>query len=444
MTDPASLAPRLTRPTDWTAKAMQARIARRYAAERRFRLMGLAALVIAAAFLLFLLSSIISKGWTGFLTTEIRLTVTFDPDVIGVTAADLTGPDASINLERADTGLVAAIALEKLFPQVSDGEARERLDGLLSASASAAVNRLLRADPTLIGKRITLWLPASSDVDQWRKGRIDASADENTRPLSDDQIGWAKALAERGLLRATFNTGFLTGADSTDAEVAAVWGAAKGSFLTLIITLLISFPIGVLAAVYLEEFAPRNRLTDFIEVNINNLAAVPSIIFGLLGLAVFLNSFHMPRSAPLVGGLTLALMTLPVVVIAARSALKAVPPSIKDAALAMGASKMQTIFHHLLPLALPGILTGSIIGMARALGETAPLLMIGMRAFIVDAPHGFTDPATVLPVQIFLWSDEVDAGFVEKTSAAIIVLLIFLLMMNGLAIYLRNKFERRW
>ena len=237
---------------------------------------------------------------------------------------------------------------------------------------------------------------------------------------------------------------FLTGTDSTDAERAGVWGALKGSFLTIIVTMALAFPVGVLAALYLEEFAPRNRWTDLIEVSINNLAAVPSIIFGLLGLAVFLNFMHLPRSAPLVGGLTLALMTMPVIVIAGRNAVQSVPPSIRDAALGVGASKMQVVFHHVLPLALPGVLTGTIIGMARALGETAPLLMIGMRAFIVSPPQGITDPASVLPVQIFLWSDEVDSAFVEKTSAAIIVLLLFMLAMNGLAIFLRNKFERRW
>jgi phosphate transport system permease protein len=237
---------------------------------------------------------------------------------------------------------------------------------------------------------------------------------------------------------------FLSGSDSTEAARAGVWGALKGSLLTIIVTMALAFPVGVLSAVYLEEFAPRNRWTDLIEVSINNLAAVPSIIFGLLGLAAFLNFMHLPRSAPLVGGLTLALMTMPVIVIAGRNAIKSVPPSIRDAALGVGASRMQVVFHHVLPLAVPGILTGTIIGMARALGETAPLLMIGMRAFITRPPGGITDPASVLPVQIFLWSDEVDRGFVEKTSAAIIVLLVFMLLMNGLAIYLRNRFERRW
>jgi phosphate transport system permease protein len=237
---------------------------------------------------------------------------------------------------------------------------------------------------------------------------------------------------------------FLSGSDSTSATSAGVWGAVKGSLLTMLVTLALSFPLGVLAAIYLEEFAPRNRWIDWVEVSINNLAAVPSIIFGLLGLAVFINVMHLPRSSPLVGGMTLALMTMPVIVISGRNAIKAVPPSIRDAALAVGASPVQTVFHHVLPLALPGILTGTIIGMARALGETAPLLMIGMRAFVATPPGGITDPSSVLPMQIFLWSDEIDRAFVQNTSAAIIVLLVFLLAMNGLAIYLRNKFETRW
>lgn len=238
---------------------------------------------------------------------------------------------------------------------------------------------------------------------------------------------------------------FLTGSDSTDASVAGVWGAAKGSILTMGVTLALSFPLGVLAAVYLEEFAPKGqRWVEWVEVSINNLAAVPSIIFGLLGLAVFINFMHLPRSSPLVGGMTLALMTMPVIVISGRNAIKAVPPSIRDAALAVGASPVQAVFHHVLPLALPGILTGTIIGMARALGETAPLLMIGMRAFVVTPPGGITDPASVMPMQIFLWSDEIDQAFVQNTSAAIIVLLVLLMAMNGLAIYLRNKFETRW
>jgi phosphate transport system permease protein len=299
-------------PTDWAGAAMQKRIRRRYAAERRFRWLGLAAVLVSAGFLAFLLVTMLGNGIGGF--------------------------------------------------------------------------------------------------------------------LRDGGVDW----------------NFLTGADATDPARVGIWGAFKGSLLTMIVTLALAFPVGVLSAVYLEEYAPRNRWTDMIEVSINNLAAVPSIIFGLLGLAIFLNVMHLPRSAPLVGGLTLALMTMPVIVIAGRNAIKSVPPSIRDAALGIGASRIQVVLHHVLPLALPGILTGTIIGMARALGETAPLLMIGMRAFVATPPSGFSDPSSVLPVQIFLWSDEVSRGFVEKTSAAIIVLLVFLLAMNGIAIYLRNRFEKRW
>ena len=288
-------------------------------------------------------------------------------------------------------------------------------------------------DPSLLERRAELWLPVASPV------ATAVKADGN--PQMEQLVASIEA---KGGFQRRLNRDFLSASDATDPSAVGIWGALKGSFLTILVTIALAFPIGVLSAVYLEEFAPRNRWTDLIEVSINNLAAVPSIIFGLLGLAVFLNFMHLPRSAPLVGGLTLALMTMPVIVIAGRNAIKSVPPSIRDAALGVGASKMQVVFHHVLPLALPGILTGTIIGMARALGETAPLLMIGMRAFIATPPGSITDPASVLPVQIFLWSDEVDRGFVEKTSAAIIVLLIFMLLMNGLAIYLRNRFERRW
>jgi phosphate transport system permease protein len=304
---------------------------------------------------------------------------------------------------------------------------------MFSDAASGTLADAIVAHPDILSGQATLWLPVASSIDIAAKSKGDLAAER-----------MVSALAQRHALKRSFNTQFLTASDSTDPSAVGVWGALKGTFLTIVVTMLLAFPIGVLSAVYLEEFAPRNRWTDAIEVSINNLAAVPSIIFGLLGLAVFLNIMNLPRSAPLVGGMTLALMTMPVIVIAGRNAIKTVPPSIRDAALGVGASKMQVTFHHVLPLALPGIMTGTIIGMARALGETAPLLMIGMRAFIAAPPGGITDPATVLPVQIFLWSDEVDRGFVEKTSTAIIVLLAFMLLMNGLAIYLRNRFERRW
>ena len=267
---------------------------------------------------------------------------------------------------------------------------------------------------------------------------------EAERRMKDNTVTWVNALAGEGRVKKKFNTIFFTAGDSREPEQAGIGGAVAGSFFTLLVTLALAFPIGVAAALYLEEFAPKNRWTDLIEVNINNLAAVPSIVFGLLGLAVFINFFGLPRSAPLVGGLVLTLMTLPTIIIASRAALKSVPPSIREAALGVGASKMQAMFHHILPLAMPGMLTGTIIGMAQALGETAPLLMIGMVAFIVDIPSGPLDPAAVLPVQIFLWADSPERAFVEKTSAAIIVLLGFLIAMNALAVILRKRFERRW
>jgi phosphate transport system permease protein len=314
----------------------------------------------------------------------------------------------------------------------------------VSSGARDELRAAVTVDPALIGATHTFWLPADDEVDLYRKGRNSRDVVEGDRNLSDAQLAWIDELAASGRVRTTFATRFLTSGDSRDAERAGIWGAVVGSFLTLVVTLTLVFPLGVSAAVYLEEFAPRNRVTDLIEVNINNLAAVPSIVFGLLGLAVFLGFFDLPRSAPLVGGLTLALMTLPTVIITARVAIQAVPPSIREAARGLGASPLQVVMHHVLPLAMPGILTGTIIGMARALGETAPLLMIGMVAFVVDVPHGIRDAATALPVQIFLWADSPERAFVEKTSGAILVLLGFLVAMNGTAIWLRRRFEKRW
>jgi len=303
---------------------------------------------------------------------------------------------------------------------------------------------MVLADPGLIGREARVWVKSSADIDSFVKGQIPRDVPETERRIKDNQIAWLDALSADGAIERRFHTTFFTSADSREPEQAGIWGAVVGTFFTLLICLVLSFPLGVMAAVYLEEFAPRNRWTDLIEININNLAAVPSIIFGLLGLAVLLNLFGMPRSVPLVGGIVLALMTLRTVIIAGRAALAAVPPSIREGALGMGASPLQVVAHHVLPLAMPGILTGTIIGMAQALGETAPLLMIGMVAFIVDVPQGFADPATVLPVQIFLWADAPERAFAEKTSAAIIVLLVFLVAMNLIAVILRRKFERRW
>jgi phosphate transport system permease protein len=404
---------------------MSKRLRRRYASESLFRFLGLAAVGISVLFLAFLLYTMAAKGLGGFIHYEAALPIDFTKSDLFLDPATLRGPDARQNVAAADLeGAVSKAAVAAYGP----GATEMFGDGAVNSLTTAIV-----ANPDMLGGRSTLWLPVGSKLDMAAKD----GGDDQTQRL-------VNALQSHHALRRAFNFPFLTASDSTDPSSVGVWGALKGSFLTIIVTMLLAFPVGVLAAVYLEEFAARNRWTDAIEVSINNLAAVPSIIFGLLGLAVFLNVMNLPRSAPLVGGLTLALMTMPVIVIAGRNAIKSVPPSIRDAALGVGASKMQVTFHHVLPLALPGILTGTIIGLARALGETAPLLMIGMRAFIAAPPGGITDPATVLPVQIFLWSDEVDRGFVEKTSAAIIVLLLFMLLMNGLAIYLRNRFERRW
>lgn len=412
-------------PTDWKTAQMERRVRRRYAAERRFRLFGLAAIMLSAGFLLFLLVTMMANGARGFVTTEVALTIDFPAAGLGLTPDRIKGPGADLALAGAQLDAVVDRAAAAQYG--TGGPA------LFSDGADTVVRRALKSDPALAIRKIRLWLPAATD--------IDTAAKADGTPQAEKR---AQALTDAGQLRTGINWGFLSGSDSTDPTAVGIWGALKGSLLTMLVTLVLAFPIGVLSALYLEEYAPRNRWTDLIEVSINNLAAVPSIIFGLLGLAVFLNTFQLPRSAALVGGLTLALMTMPVIVIASRNAIKAVPPSIRDAALALGASPVQVVFHHVLPLALPGILTGTIIGMARALGETAPLLMIGMRAFIATPPGKLTDPSTVLPVQIFLWSDEVSRGFIEKTSAAIIVLLVFLLAMNGIAIYLRNRFETRW
>ncbi|MBV8685314.1 MAG: phosphate ABC transporter permease PstA [Alphaproteobacteria bacterium] len=412
-------------PTDWRDAARQQRLRRRYAAERRFRLLGLGAILLSAGFLAFLLVTMALKGASGFVHAEVRLDIDFARSAIFLDPAMLKGENAATAVGAADVDTpIAAAATAQL------GAEGVRL---LSDTAAQTVRRAILADPSILTRQASLWLPASSG--------LDAAAKDG----DDPRMGPVYArLKQSGRVRTGFNGAFLSSADATDPASVGIWGAFKGSLLTMIVTLALAFPIGVLSAVYLEEYAPRNRWTDMIEVSINNLAAVPSIIFGLLGLAVFLNTMNLPRSAPLVGGLTLALMTMPVIVIASRNAIKSVPPSIRDAALGVGASKIQVVFHHVLPLALPGILTGTIIGMARALGETAPLLMIGMRAFIAAPPGDLAEPATVLPVQIFLWSDEVSRGFVEKTSAAILVLLAFLMAMNGIAIYLRNKFEKRW
>ena len=421
------------------SEAVAASIKRRYAAERRFRVYGLAAIIFGILCLATLLFTIIRTALPAFTQTMIRLEVTLDPQRI-----DPAGARDPRTLSSADYQQLVRDALDRLFPGVTDRRQRRELMGLLSPGAAYFVREKVMGDPSLIGKRISIRVPFSDDVDQFAKRRIDAAGLQGEHRLSDKQIEWFHELDQRGLVDRAFNTTLFTTGDSRSPELAGVWGALVGTFWTMLITLAIAFPLGVGAATYLEEFAPKNRWTALIEVNINNLAAVPSIVFGLLGLAVFINFFGLPRSTPLVGGMVLSLMTMPIIIIASRAALKAVPPSIREAALGVGASKVQTVFHHVVPQAMPGMMTGAILGMAHAIGETAPLLMIGMVAFIVDIPSGPLDAATVMPVQIFLWSDAPERAFVERSSAAILILLGFLVAMNLLAVLLRKRFEQRW
>ncbi len=421
-----------------TAKVEKS-LKKRYRSEWRFRMYGIASIGVALAFLLVLLSSVVVKGIPAFQKAYVQLDITFDVDLLEI--YNINDPDevAAGNYEA----LVRA-AMREIFPEVSGRRDKRALYGLVSDGAAYQLGDMLRDDLSLLGTSQTLWLYADDDVDTFLKGKIDRNLPESERRLKDKQIAWIDHLQAEGALKQGFNWTFVSAGDSREPELAGIRGALMGSLYTLVVTLLLSFPLGVAAAIYLEEFAPSNRWTDLIEVNINNLAAVPSIVFGLLGLAVFINFFHLPRSAPVVGGLVLALMTLPTIIIASRAAIQSVPPSIREAALGVGASKMQMVLHHVLPLALPGMLTGTIIGMARALGESAPLLMIGMVAFIVDVPGGAFDPATVLPVQIYLWTDSPERAYEELTAAAIMVLMAFLITMNLLAVVLRRKFERRW
>ena len=414
-------------------------LARRQRAERRFRLYGLTAVILGMAFLLLLFGSIVANGHKAFTQTYIELPIYFDPEVI-----DPSGERDRQTLFSADYWKLVKTAMIQKFPQVDGRKERRELARIVSEGAAYELREWVLEDHGLIGTTQQVWLVADDDIDMLMKGYIDRNLPEDERRLNDRVIGYVDDLHETDAIERQFNTTFFTAGDSREPEQAGILGSLAGSFLTLIVTLLLSFPIGVAAAVYLEEFAPRNRLIDLIEININNLAAVPSIIFGLLGLAIFINWFGMPRSTPVVGGLVLGLMTLPTIIIASRVSIQSVPPSIKEAALGVGASRMQAMFHHVLPIATPGMLTGTIIGMARALGETAPLLMIGMVAFIVDPPGGFTDPATALPVQIFLWSDSPERGFTERTSAAILVLLAFLIAMNAVAVYMREKVTKRF
>ena len=419
-----------------TREKVEAGLVRRRRKESLFHATGVLATGVGILFLAVFFATLIVKGSSAFVQTFVKLDLFVD--------AELIAPGGQLDPVYGDFDGIVRAALRKQFPAASGRSERRELYRLVSLGAGYQLRDRVVQDPTLVGTTLSLWVPASSNVDMLIKGNIDATLDEGLRPLSDAQIAWVRVFQDSDKLETRFNTALFTNGDSRDPELAGIKGAIMGSVYMLLVTISLSFPIGVAAAIYLEEFAPRNRWSDLIEVNINNLAAVPSIVFGLLGLAVFINYLSLPRSAPLVGGLVLTLLTLPVIIIASRAAIKAVPPSIRQAALGLGASQMQVVFHHVLPLAMPGMLTGAIIGMSRALGESAPLLMIGMVAFIVDVPGGFTDPATALPVQIFLWADSPERAFAERTSAAIIVLLGFLLLMNLAAVIVRRRMERKW
>lgn len=423
-----------------STEIVRAGLAKRYAAEKRFRFYGIFAIAVSILFLFFLLASISYKAMPAFQKTSMQLEVDLDASVLGIDSGS-----SESDIRKGNFSGVVKKALLNRFPDVTKRKEKKDLYRLISSGAEYELRTMVSEDLNLIGQKTTVWLTADDELDSVVKSGVNLDNPEAIKSrLKAQQLGWISELQQSGDLKVGLNHTFFTAGDSREPEQAGIRAALIGSIYTLLVTFLLSFPVAVAAAIYLEEFAPTNRWTDVIEVNINNLAAVPSIVFGLLGLAVFINYFHLPRSAPLLGGIVLSLMTLPTIIISSRAALKAVPPSIREAARGLGASPIQVVLHHVLPLALPGILTGTIIGLAQALGETAPLLMIGMVAFIVDIPESITDAATVLPVQIFLWADSPERAFMAKTSAAIVVLLVFLICMNAFAVLLRKKFERKW
>lgn len=418
----------------WDTSAFKRRLRRRRAAEKRFKWYGIGAVLLGIFFVCMLFFSITINGVGAFWQTQIQLEIYFDPAEI-----------SEANLYSANYGKLVKQAMYSQFSEVSKRKEKRQLSRMVSVGADVMLQDMVTADPSIIGTTQSLWFPIDDSFDMLYKNDFGRYPNKGGAGLiSENQLGWFDALVEQGKIESRFNKRYFTAGDSREPELAGLRGALMGSFFTILVTLAISFPVGVAAACYLEEFAPRNKFTDFIEININNLAAVPSVVFGLLGLAVFINFFGLPRSVPLVGGLVLSLMTIPTIIIAGRAALRAVPPSIREGALALGASKTQAVIQEVVPLAMPGMLTGTIIGVAQALGETAPLLMIGMVAFIVDVPGGPLDPSTVLPVQIFLWADSPERAFLEKTSGAILILLAFLIAMNIVAVIMRRRFERRW
>jgi phosphate transport system permease protein len=417
-------------------------IKKRYAAERRFRAYGIAAIAFGLIFLFFLLWTVVSKGYTAFEQTMVTLPVELSEKIIDPQNKRATDPAVLVTANYQ--AVLRDALIKKLGIDAANRADVRDAQAMLSRSAPIQIRDLVAANPSLIGKSIDVTVLADANIDSANKGQIDLDVSEANRKINDRQIVWLNQLRDSGALHREFNTGLFTNGNSSRPEAAGLGVALVGSAYLMLIVLVLSLPIGVAASIYLEEFAPKNKFTDLIEVNINNLAAVPSIVYGLLGLAVFINFAGLPRSASLVGGLVLTLMTLPTIIIATRAALRAVPPSIRAAALGLGASKMQMVFHHVLPLAMPGILTGTIIGLAHALGETAPLLLIGMVAFVATPPSTPLEPSTALPVQVYMWANEAERAFVERTSGAIMVLLMFLIVMNIGAILLRRRFERRW
>ena len=414
------------------------RLKKRHSSEKRFRFYGLASIFVALLFVLILVNNIFSKGSSAFMKTAINAEVFFDPELL-----ELKNGANEEEILEADFYDVTIETLLKVYPANTLDEENALID-LFTTDAEIEIKKAFLEDNTLIGKKINLEISASDDIDQLHKGNYPRDLPEDRRRISNFQLKIYDNLIENKKIIKNFNNYFFTNGDSRDPELAGIGGALVGSFYSIIICLLLAFPIAVLASIYLEEFAPKNKITEFIEININNLAAVPSIVYGLLGLGILLSVMEFPRSTPLVAGITLSLMTLPRIIIPCRASLKAVPPSIREAALSVGASKFQTVFHHVVPLAMPGTLSGTIIGLAQALGETAPLILIGMVAFVVDIPSTPVDPSASLPVQVYLWSEQAERGFVEKTSATIMMLLGFLIVMNFIAVYLRQKFEKKW
>ena len=414
------------------------RLKKRYSSEKRFKRYGIISICMALLFVGLLIVKVLSEGSSAFVKTTIQLELNFDSKLLNVSEKP-----TKEELENIDFYSFTLQHILKSYP-TNNRDEEKLLIKLFTSDFEFEVKKLFLSNLNILNTVVPFKITASSDLDQLHKGNYTKNIAEDRRKISNYQLKIYDHFLEKNKITKVYNNYFLTNGDSRNPEIAGIGGAMLGSLFSILVCLAISFPIALFAAVYLEEFAPKNKFTDFIEININNLAAVPSIVFGLLGLGILLNVFELPRSTSLVGGITLALMTLPRIIIPCRASLKAVPPSIREAALAVGASKVQSVMHHVVPLAMPGTLSGTIIGLAQALGETAPLLLIGMVAFVVQVPGNPMDPSASLPIQVYLWSESAERGFVEKTSATIIMLLAFLILMNSVAVYARQKFEKKW